>query len=251
MKKILCILLTIIMLIGLCSCSYTLLPSDVRGSVNIPGDDKDTTNVPVDVQNTLDTSDDVQDTTDNSAEDTESLDFSMGTSSSGVYTNDFLGLSFTAPEGWVFYTDKQILELNNVVSEFYDEDTLEALKNATIVYDMYATYEDGMQSVNINMEKLSSFEIMSFDVKESLESQIGALKTSYENMGYTDVDVKYQKITVDGKEFDALTLSANLYGYSASVVVFSFIRGNYMANVAAFSFYSGGVEEILKCFTVK
>ena len=42
-------------------------------------------------------------------------------------------------------------------------------------------------SISINMEKLSALQILSLDIKKTLEAQIPTIKSTYENIGYTDV----------------------------------------------------------------
>ena len=182
----------------------------------------------------------------------DEAEFSMGTSADNTYTNNFLGISCTLPEEWVFYNDEKILALNNMTGEHFDENTLEALKNATIVYDMYAATATSDKSVNVNLEKLSAAQKLTLDIKKSLEAQIDSVKSAYESMGYSDVDVYYDKITVDGKEFDALLLTAN-YGDAMTFYakIFSFKRGDYLASVSVGTAYTDQTDTILSYFEVK
>ena len=83
-------------------------------------------------------------------------EFSMGKISGGTYRNDFLGLSCTIPQGWEFYSEEQLLQLNNIVGEFMDEEVQEQLKNANMVFDMFAQNAIGDSSINVNMEKLAA-----------------------------------------------------------------------------------------------
>ena len=101
------------------------------------------------------------------------------------------------------------------------------------------------------MEKLNILQAATVNVKATLEAQIGTLKSTYENMGYTDVKISYQKIKVDGKDFDALKVSANIQGISFYATMFAFKKSNYMANVSIGSLQTDKTETILNYFKVK
>lgn len=225
MKRFLCLLLTLLMLFSFAGCMSGNSPDDVRGEL----------------------------TNDNQTENTteETPGFSMGNTESNLYKNDFLGVSFKLPEGWYFYTDEQILELNNIVGEVIDDEAAKQLANATVVYDMYAARQDQGCSVNINMEKLNLLQVATLDIKQTLEAQIDTIRSAYENMGYTDVKIQYEKVTVDGKEFDALRLTAKIQGIDFYGVSFAFRKSNYLANAFVGSLLEDKTADILGCFTIK
>ena len=178
-------------------------------------------------------------------------EFALGATTDRVYKNDFLGISCTIPADWEIFTDAQILELNSIVGNYTDKETAELLKNANIVYDMYAQYLPEGSSISINMEKLSALQLVSLNIQQVLESQISTIVSSYENMGYTDVNVEYRKVTVDGKELDSLYLTAKIQGYDFFLTVLSFRKSNYLANITIGSLYADKVDEIIGCFTIQ
>ena len=175
-------------------------------------------------------------------------EFSFGSASGNTYRNDFLGLSCSLPSDWTFYTDAQILEMNNLVGDVLDEEAARKMQNATIIYDMMASNATG-NSMNVNLEKFTALQMLTLNIQEVLESQIAMIESSYNTMNYTDVTVQYQKVTVDGKQYDALVIDANLQGTSFQCICFAFVKGNYMANVSVSSF-TGNCNEILSCFSI-
>lgn len=223
MKKILSLLLIALMVCSLCGCFGDNTTDDVRGDIN---------------------------SAEQNSQQSEP-EFSLGASANNTYKNDFLGISCTLPSEWVFYTDKQILELNNIVGDLVDEDVAKQLENANTIYDMLATYQDEGSSINVNLEKLSAAQIINLDIKKTLESQISAIESSYANMGYTDIKTAYQKIKVDGKEFDGLKITAKIQGIDFYVVVFTFRKSNYLANVTVSSLQTDKTDTFLGYFTVK
>ena len=102
MKKVFCIILSMLMLLSLFGCTGNTDPEDIRGEVS--------------------------GTTEGNQE--EKPEFSLGDTTGSTYTNDFLGISCTLPEGWVFYTDEQIKEQNNITENYLDEEVIEQLKKA-------------------------------------------------------------------------------------------------------------------------
>lgn len=214
MKKLFCILLAIAMLLSLCACGKDDT-DNVRGTIS----DKEP-------------------------------EFSLGKASGSTYTNEFLGVEFALPAGWEFYTEKQILELNNLVGEYLDEDAAERLKNAAIIYDMYAHCPANGNNVNINLEKLSAAQLVKLNIKEVLESQIDTMTTAFKNMGLSDIKIEYQKVTVDGKEFDGLTIVAKAPGVDLFETVFTFRQGNYLANIAVCSTQTNTTASILSNFSI-
>ena len=201
MKKLLALVLALVMVCGLCGCFGGDNNNDVRGDINSGG------------QN----------------EEQSEPEFSLGKSENNTYNNEFLGLSCTLPSEFVFFTDKQILELNNMVGDVIDEDVAKQLESANIIYDMYAVNQAAGDSINVNLEKLSAAQIITLDIKKNLEAQIETIKSSFQNMGYTDIDVAYKKITIDGKEFDSLTIFAKVQGIPYYSTVFTFRKSNYLA----------------------
>lgn len=213
MKKFLALLLAAVMVLGLCGC----VQEDVRGDIY----DGETESEP---------------------------EFSLGKTSNNIYKNDFLGLSCSLPSDWQFYSDEQILELNNITAEYIDDEVLEKIQNANLIYDMYATHPTSGSNMNLILEKVSPLKIATLDLKTSLESQIDVIKQNFENMGYTNLTVKYQKITVDGKEYDGLVLYAEIQGVSFYEKVFAFKKGSYVVNVTVGTLANDETDKVLGYF---
>ena len=232
MKKILCTLLAILMLASLCACGSNDDTSNIRGEI-IDGNTVPAATNPVETD----------------PPETEST-FSFGKTTGNTYQNEFLGISCTLPEDWAFYSDQQILEMNNLTGEFLDEDAAKLMANATIIYDMMASQQTDGSSININLEKLNALQLLSLDIKAVLEAQIDIIVPTYENMGYTDVQAVSEKVTVDGKEYDSLRISAKIQGIDFYSTAFSFLKGNYLANVTVSSLAEDKTATYLSYFTI-
>ena len=178
-------------------------------------------------------------------------EFSLGKVASNTYENDYLGISCTLPAPWVFYSDDEIMALNNIVGDYLEEEIADRIKNTSIIYDMYASVAETGDSININLEKLNAVQVINLDIKKTLESQIDMIKSAYQNIGYTDIQVNYQKVSIDGKEFDALKIIAKIQGIDFYGTCFAFRRGTYLANVSICSLQTDNFDTVSGYFTVK
>ena len=232
MKKILCLLLALALTLSLVACGSTGADEDdVRGEIVGGNTDNDTNS-------------------DASADENDKPGFSLGQATGNTYKNDFLGISCTLPSEWTFYTEKEILELNNITSDFLDEETKELLENANIIYDMYASTGEG-STINVNLEKVPANMMSSVNIKQTLESQKDSLVATYEQMGYTNVQTSVTKVTIDGKQFDALTISASIAGYDFNAAIFMFQKENYLAAVSLGGLGDNQIETYLGYFDVQ
>lgn len=178
-------------------------------------------------------------------------DFSLGEVLGNRYENEFLGLSCTLPADWRFYTQEEILELNDLAEDLLDEDIAKQLKKADLIYDMFAQCGSDSSNMNVVMEKLKLPQIIRLDIKKTLEAQKDTIEWSYRDMGYTNVKVSYQTVEVDGKEFDGLRITAKIQGVDFYGTVFAFKAGTYMANVTVCSIQTDKTDTLLSYFTVE
>ena len=230
MKKFACLLLAMLLLVCLCGCVPNT--GNLRGEIETPSSST----------NTLDNNETPPPST--------GPELSLGKTENNRYHNDFFGISCTLPSDWIFYTDEEIRELNNFTMDTFDEDFAEALKNATVIYDMFAKHPNDLGSTNVNMEKLSALQVLMLDLKANIELQLPSLETSYTNMGYTNIQTAYTKITVNGKEYDGMTLTCQLQGinfYSASIC---YIKNSYLVSINVGSLITNETDTLWSYYTL-
>ena len=229
MKKLISILLSVLMLACLCGCESGVDITELINSSN-----------PTSTEDSSITT---------SAEE-QPAEFSAGKIENNVYKNDFLGLSFTASADWTFYTEDQINALNKQTIDSMNSDAASLVQNAQIIYDMYAQNSNNGGNANINLEKFSDLQISTMDVKKTIESQFDMLKSTYQNIGFENINIYYDKITVDGKALDGARLTAKISDGSVNFygVIFCFKKGNYLVNVSLSSILTDKTDDILNCF---
>ncbi len=168
MKKILALLLVLIMVFSLSACG--LVNRIVENYIN-------------DAQyeiNTLD--DDVPMETI-----AQKKSFSLGTITGTTYESEFLSLGFTLSDDWTFYTDEEIKELNNVANDLAKEEYEKLMEQATLTYDMMASSNDKISSVNIVLEKSNEATVSAFDLEKNGEILALSARSSLESIGASDI----------------------------------------------------------------
>ena len=229
MKKILCLLLAIVMLVSLCACG-----SDSNDNTG-KGKDNETQS---------------QTQKEPESEPEKIPEFSFGKISGNTYTNDFFGISCTLPNDIKFYNDEELATSNGIAADYTDEQKLEHFKTSKVYMDMCAANQLTGSNVNVTFDYFGE-DSANINVKETLESQYSIIESSYQQMGYTNVSLTSTKVTVDGKEFDGVKLTAEIQGIKFYSTLFAFKKGEYMANITVCSLQTDITGDILDCFTIK
>lgn len=245
MKKIIALLLALLCIVSVMSGCSALedfaegFKDGVKEEISTPVDD-DTEN-----KNDNETSTPV---VDDEEEDKEEKEFAFGVTNNKQYRSDFIGVSCTIPEDWDFFDEESIKELNDIALDAIDEDIAEKLKNANVIYDMYASNAGTADNVNINLEKIPSYMLSNLDVEEVLKKQFTTIEQSLESAGASVDEIKYIEIEVDGQKFDGISIDSTLLGTKLYQKMIALNRGNYLVYITATSYDASGTDEILSFF---
>lgn len=134
------------------------------------------------------------------AEETATVSFEKGIIDGNVYTSAFGGVSFTAPDGYEYFSDEMIEEAFGITAE-----TLNIESITSTVYDMYCYNEDSRSSISTSFENLA----MTHDADPTVEEYIDECMTSYKITFTSFEDVILQNIeestvTIDGNEYSTI-----------------------------------------------
>ena len=176
--------------------------------------------------------------------------YSAGSMDGLKYESSFIGIGCNLPEGWSFYTDEQIRELNNITTEVAGEEYEKLLQDAQVIYDMYAISGNQADTVNVNLEKVNSVALLAFDMADYYEQTVESIETAYNNMGATSFDYEIGKITIDGEEFDSMNIVAEINGTKLYQTAFAKKCSGYIANVTVTAIDESTVKDILDTFYV-
>lgn len=222
MKKSIIFLLMFAMLFGICGCSND---GDIKGKYKEENISDDTLK-----ENDLEE------------------EFSLGEISNNVYESDFIGIGFKLDENWRFYSEEEIMELNNSATDMAGEEYEELIKNATIVYDMYATDSDQLNNININLEKISNTKLLSLDIVENFESSAPMIVDIFKNMGCENTNWEITDIVIDGKKLDALYVTAELNDVPMYQLMFQKKCNGYLACVTISTLFSDTISDLADNF---
>ena len=222
-KRIIALLLSLMMVCSLCACGSS--DEDVSGTVTPVDKPADTQEV------------------------SEEKDFSIGETNGNVYENEFLGIGCALDGDWQFYTQEQIMEMNDYVIEEADsEDISKALKNNAVIYDMMATDQSNGNTIQVNFENLGPVNSVLYGEEKYCEAGLDNITKSYGDMGYENVSAEIITVTFAGEEHQAIVISSTLQGiqiYQKEVVIKC---GNYMALVCFSSANEASVDEMMSLF---
>ena len=107
--------------------------------------------------------------------------FTRGKTTGNTYKSDFLGLSFTKPGDWYFYSDDQIAQLLGTTTEILNDTAAFEAAAETQLIDFMAATEDGTNNVNVTFVKGS----MVTQVDASIDATMDTMKKEYEHLGGT------------------------------------------------------------------
>ncbi len=261
MKKLLTTLLCGLAMMTMVACGNADEPSEdeVRGkqTTKEEAEDKDTVDEDADEDAKDEEAKDAEVADDETAgeevaedADTEESDdeFSLGKTDGLVYENAFIGLGCTLPSDWSFYTDEEIMELNNYTADFMGEEYEEMVKNAQIVYDMYAVDGTDMNSINVTLEKIDNRMLAGIDVADIYAQNKSAFETMYTSMGCSNVLVNQVTIDIEGEEFAGIEISAEINGYTLYQKCFGVKCNGYLASLAITTYGDISPDDILANF---
>ena len=198
MKKLLIIMTLIVAVFMLAACGETQNPPEPTNAPVVDGGETTPTPEPEPTEEPV---------VDNGVE------YSMGSWNGNVYTNEFLGMKYTMPEGWTKYSNEQINELYQGVldnnQDLFELDTEELKKaiNESAVFFVFSINNNTGSNIQIMSEKPA--------MKVTADQYMEALETGLSTVSSVDyTDIKVSKTNVGGIDFNTLTATANVSGIS-------------------------------------
>ena len=176
--------------------------------------------------------------------------FSPGKMEENIYESPFIGLGCTLEDGWSFYTDEQIRELNNATLDVVGEEYEELLNNAQLIYDMYAVSGNQADSINVTLEKVNNILLSSVSVEDVFKQNMPFLEGVFSDMGYSDVQMEVITVTIDGKDFSGMSLCGEINGMMLYQKSIGIKCNGYLANIAVTSYGEDLTDALLAKFYV-
>ena len=139
-------------------------------------------------------------------------------------------------------------ELNNLTEDYYSEEAKEAIENADLIYDMFASNADGSNNINIVLEKHTVLKVAAMDLKKEVPAAFDAMKESYENMGSTSFNAEMDDIEIDDKEFVSAEYMTGFNGVTLYQRQIFVKCGKYLATITVTATTSAELEKLSESF---
>lgn len=167
--------------------------------------------------------------------------FKRGVITDNVYTNKITGVTYTAPEGYTYYSDEMVAARYNTTV-----DILYPKKLDTIIYDMYCGNGEIGSSLNIIYENIANVYGTVFDENAYLTFCLASIKTSFESTeGVRITNIAEETIEINGTEYLSANISLRVNGeeFYETVIVKDF--DGYMMRLTAAAYDEAELESIL------
>ncbi|MCL2353355.1 MAG: hypothetical protein FWC69_01845 [Defluviitaleaceae bacterium] len=169
-------------------------------------------------------------------------EFSRGSWSGNVYTNEYLGLRFEAPADWHVFSDARIALAQGISSDMFEIDNLADID--TLLTDMLVTCEETGTSVQVIFERLP---LRSMTVEGYME--VGS--QSLVEVGAT-VNILPGTTTIGRYEWHSLETEMDM-GFGVAAYGRQFVNvSDGFARLITITYFEGGsavVEDVLARFS--
>ena len=176
----------------------------------------------------------------------ETVDFESGTIDGNIYTNTLGGISFTAPDGYEYFTDEMIAEAFGIATE-----TLELEDVNSTVYDMYCYNETSRSSINVNFEDLSATSGIEVTEEEYIESCMTSYKITFNS--FEDVilqSIEESTVDIDGTEFGCINMVLDNDGEEFFETLIVKKAANFMMSFTVAAYTQAELENIISAIDV-
>lgn len=164
------------------------------------------------------------------------------------YKSNFIGIGCNLASGWRFYTDEEIRQLNQIATDLGGDAYEDALKNAQVRYDMFAVSSNGMDNINVMLEKVDPLKLALLDTGDNFEATIPVLKDTFDSMGYRDISCIIDTLWLGDEELDCLQTTAVIDGVTLYQTIFCIKCEGYLASVTLTSYGQDLTNELLGYF---
>ena len=185
--------------------------------------------------------------TETTTESDDGQEFSLGYSTGRTYRNEFIGIQCTLDSNWTFMTDEEIRAQNETTLGLVGDNYAEAIKSASILYDMMATHSNGMDTVGVVLEKPNVATLLLSEEEYLIASKEDAVG-SLESLGITVSSAEVVKIKFAGAEHYALKVAGRFTGYNVYECMVAIKCNGYVAVVTACTWDTNTTMDIISQF---
>lgn len=224
MKRLICALLALIMVLALCGCSK-------GGDAPSGGTDEESGN-----------------------QEPETREVTLGELRDGVYYNAYAGFTITLDENWKPCTAEQLQDISNLTQEALQDSAMgEQLAEYEQITDMMAECYNDRTSLNVRYTRLDMMERAAYALlseEQLVMDQIELLIQTYADEGTVVESMEKKQVTFLGEEHFAVYTVASMDGtpyYTLQLFRYN-LGGPYYVTLTLGSFVEDKTAELLDLF---
>ncbi len=244
MKKILCALLASLMVLSFAGCK---IESTADADTDKPAVEQPADETP-DEEPVVDEPVEEAPVEEEPVEEVAST-FTPGEINGNVYTNEYAGLTFNAPDGWTYMSDEELAEMMNLSIDLVSDgnEYLQKLAELTTVYGMVAQSGDMLSNVQVMFENttITGNKMSGEAYAKILSTQLGGV---YEQMDATATIGDIETVQIGDNEYYYLSISVDLGGITLEQGYACQRFDDYIASIVITAYEEGGAKAILEYF---
>ena len=173
-----------------------------------------------------------------------------GNVSGNTYTNDFLKLQCTLPDGWSFYDEAQIAELNQMTQQVMEgSEIAEAIEKSGQYMDMFFSSADGRCNANLNFQ-LNDHKADLFSDEKLFEAMESTVTKQLSDAGMTVNSYNVETLNFCGEEKACIRLEQTVNGLDLTQYILYFRNEtNYYGALTLSCMGDTDVQTLLDCFS--
>jgi hypothetical protein len=173
----------------------------------------------------------------------------LGSVEGDTYSNEFLGLSFTAGSGWVYANNEQLAQMVGLSADALTPENFQrTLDTAGVAMVMHASSADGLVTANIVLEDLvrnQAQHITATQYADLLQNNVAA---ALENLGATDVETKRGEAEFAGEQCPVTLMHGTIKGVDLFEAQVYIKCGDYMVCITLASYGENHIDQVVAMF---
>lgn len=165
-----------------------------------------------------------------------------------VYENEYFGIGCALGDDWNLYSQEEVEEINKQTATLLSDDYAKLLENAASITDMYAMNVNGVDTMNVGIQKLSKLEALAVTEQANLEAAVPMIKEAFAQMGLTDMTTEIHTTTIAGVEHPVLWFGGMMGEYPVYEQLFCIKNGSYLASITVCSWLEDDTDDYLALF---
>ena len=177
------------------------------------------------------------------------VDFQLGVTTGGKYENAFLGIGCSLDDSWTFAGQEELAQMIGTTAELFDDEKYaEKAESLDMVQDMYASTNEGMETINVLIQNMGLLYGAAISEEKYVELGVEEMKEAVGSAGFELQSIETGTTTFAGEEHYVLHVFCTYQDipyYCHQILV---KQGNYMAIVTFASFFEDTTESLAEYF---